>query len=539
MVTDVEHNGAIGVEEGCRAASDSTTDYYDCTTTNNNIDNHCYRGREHAIKRCILCLKVVLVILFFLYLSILAILTGVLPFPSGGSRFRTRTIARASTRIYSQNLNNVVCSHHWDARARPTEEVTQEPPKLVRVYIVTKSWNRLNFQSAILAGGGAGGDHSYLVHYYTPRSPVADRVRKVLHKFAARGQHAAGGLRSGDIVIAEVNCLEQPYLCRQQSVVSFPTLRLYGNGGLQGSFERPKVELEALEEFIRHARNSNKTNDDDFGRLRLNSDNLDTILRPRSGGGGGNANVAVVFAPESCHRWCADLASAWRREHQRDGPREVYRVQCANNPDLCRDAGIAAQDEFPDLRWYHHQQQPYGGDWIVPRYTHSLVSPPTMVAEAHAEVRLDVYKDDVSLTEEDYIPEKEYPKDEQDNADPKVIMNQVRHLKVDTFDEFVGTHKHVFVLFYVPWCIGFMPIWIRLSQELTTSLPSVQVVAVNCVDEVNLCHNVNEYPTTRLYRGSKGADYSMYRTFPALSAHATNRMKAPSPNRATPAMEEK
>jgi len=395
-------------------------------------------------------------------------------------------------------------------------------------------------------------DRPYLIFYSVPWCSHCVCARRVFQELAEIGFN-----------LAEVNCMENAALCRQQSVFSFPTIRLYGNNLILASYDQPVVTVEALKKFIEQAlkeqdevgRHYRKAHDETVPQLTPY--NFTPVLDM-------HGSAFVVFQPEACLYRCHDLGAAWKMEDNRNlreglhGAR-IFRVICLDYPDLCRDAGVSAHDEHPDIRWYQR------GDLIVPRYTRSLLTsstPLTGVFNANndkVEVKRrdesmpsdDLYEtgddwnaadDDLNDVDDYYEEEEEeeeggggyYDKEVEETkavemfpGDVAAIMKDVIFLKGDTFDAFLREHQHVFVFFFAPWCVWCrraMPVWNTVAQELAND--PVEIVAVDCVAEADICRRdkarILAYPTFRWYeRGdAKESDYKMDRAVRALTAYA-------------------
>ena len=84
------------------------------------------------------------------------------------------------------------------------------------------------------------------------------------------------------------------------------------------------------------------------------------------------------------------------------------------------------------------------------------------------------------------------------------VASDVTSLKLDTFDEFIGSHDLVLAEFFAPWC-GHCKALAPEYETAATALKekNIPLAKVDCTEEQDLCqkHDVSGYPTIKVFRG--------------------------------------
>lgn len=91
---------------------------------------------------------------------------------------------------------------------------------------------------------------------------------------------------------------------------------------------------------------------------------------------------------------------------------------------------------------------------------------------------------------------------------------------IDTpLTDWIENHPNVFINFYTPWCHWCQelePIWELTAETVALELLPINLIKVNCEQNIKLCENLNirAFPTLRLYRHHKPVkpDYHDHRT---------------------------
>ena len=92
----------------------------------------------------------------------------------------------------------------------------------------------------------------WLIEYFAPWCPHCQAFAPQWHELSERVEYMAED-PVNPYVLARVDCQEDPQLCNQQGVRSFPTAKLYKNGKMvmDDVFRKTTRDIEKLEDFIK------------------------------------------------------------------------------------------------------------------------------------------------------------------------------------------------------------------------------------------------------------------------------------------------
>ncbi|AAS51913.1 ADL008Wp [Eremothecium gossypii ATCC 10895] len=200
----------------------------------------------------------------------------------------------------------------------------------------------VDFSSTMSTGLHMVEFYSPLCHHCKLFAPTWEKTWKEFHK---------KGARMG-ISMAQVECLQSGDLCKQENVVSYPSIRLYGPAGYIKDYPHMERDQESLVQFMM-AEARNKNNMELMG-LESKSEPLNKKRFNQLLEAGVESPTLISFwpAPEvaditkvtqfrNC-RYCAAFRNTWKLLSNRADTEGIstFHFSCYLNGDLCRKVGL-------------------------------------------------------------------------------------------------------------------------------------------------------------------------------------------------------
>lgn len=250
-------------------------------------------------------------------------------------------------------------------------------------------------------------EEKVFIAFIVPWCRFCQRLAPTWESFSAAAKEASLPFR-----VATVNCVDEPDLCREQTILAFPTLRWYEHGKqagtdytpsrdrtvaafmaysrsqLAGTYERdyeqqylprgeslgystsedyaPEMHETQAEEPLPKVESESEHRLTEHHSLSLTSENWDRVVASQQ------TLFVNLFAPWCV--WCQRLAPTWENfsvaAKEASLPIMVAKVDCVAEPDLCRQQKIMA---FPTMRWYENGKQ-VGTDYKQERTVPALLA---------------------------------------------------------------------------------------------------------------------------------------------------------------------
>ncbi|OQR77207.1 thioredoxin domain-containing protein 5-like, partial [Tropilaelaps mercedesae] len=266
------------------------------------------------------------------------------------------------------------------------------------------------------------------------------------------------------VIIAKVDCKEEPEICTDHEILGYPTLKFFKAGQQKdGEKYRGSRELEALTSWVLEKTGSKKPEKQPVeGLVELTEDNFDAHIA-------NGRHFVKFFAPWCGH--CRNLAPTWEKLAEKYADSKdvsVGKVDCTQDVDLCKRFEVRG---YPTLLFLQN------GGKVVEKYQGSRTL------------------DDLTKFVEKIV--KEDPKKPDTTELAPILLTE------DNFDAEISTGV-TFVKFFAPWCghcRNLAPVW----TDLTRKVDNAKIAKVDCTQHDNLCSNneVQGYPSLVLFKDGK------------------------------------
>ncbi|CAG2162542.1 unnamed protein product, partial [Oppiella nova] len=296
-------------------------------------------------------------------------------------------------------------------------------------------------------------------------------------------------LQTSPVIVGKVDCTEERDLCSRESVMGFPTLKLYKShetNGIEYEGERNLLSLETYlrtqlgDQIVDGVVDASEEQASDpvvdtpkpvNGMHELTDENIDDFLSK-------GRHFVKFFAPWCGH--CQRLAPTWHQLAQSfefDTSVKISKVDCTVNAMSCKNFEIKG---YPTLLWIEDGKvtDKYSGSRSHEDLKH-------FITEKKSEDNREKVTLNLSLDNEDFGP---------------LMMTEENFGKI--------IKKGVtFVKYWVPWCSHckqLRPIWHHLSTKFF-GVKDVTIASVDCSQHESLCNkeHIDGYPTLLLYKDNE------------------------------------
>lgn len=305
-------------------------------------------------------------------------------------------------------------------------------------------------------------DKPHFIKFYAPWCGHCQRLAPTWEQLADKFTEKE------KVVIAKVDCTEEPEVCTEHDIQGYPTLKFFKAGQLKdGEKYRGSRELDALNSWVLEKIGEKKPDKKTTEGLH---DLTDQTFDKHIASG---RHFIKFFAPWCGH--CKNLAPTWEQlasKYASSGDVSIAKVDCTQYGEICKKFEVRG---YPTLLFLQN-----GGD-SVEKYQGS-----------RALGDLASFVDKMVKTE----PKKADKSG--DNSDAVPIL-----LTEENFDNEIGDGV-TFVKFYAPWCghcRNLAPTWTDLARKV----PNAKIAKVDCTEHENLCTNneVQGYPTLVIFKDGK------------------------------------
>ncbi|CAG2118714.1 unnamed protein product [Medioppia subpectinata] len=294
------------------------------------------------------------------------------------------------------------------------------------------------------------------------------------------------------VIVGRVDCTEERDLCSRESVMGFPTLKLYKShetNGIEYEGERNLLSLETylrtqLGDRIVDGLTDTEETEDSLssqpvadtpkpmnGMYELTDENIDEFLSK-------GRHFVKFYAPWCGH--CQRLAPTWHQLAQSfefDTSVKISKVDCTISSMSCKNYEIKG---YPTLLWIEDGKvtDKYSGSRSHEDLKH-------FITEKKTEDNREKVTLNLSLDNEDFGP---------------LVINE------DNFGKIIKKGI-TFIKYWVPWCSHckqLKPIWHHLSTKFF-GIKDVIIANVDCAQHESLCNKeqVDGYPTLMLYKDNE------------------------------------